>query len=337
VRTVLDYHLPRAFDELGGAQSRSRYGKDAVGIPVHHQRGDGDMRQVVAEVLEPAGDTRYAGGSGRSDRDIPARLDGLLADALSHKQIGVVEVLEELGEERITVGCYRLLNPCKNGARHTLWVIVRPQEVGRYTRDDHGFAHTPGTVFPQIACDLASSHGEAHQAEVAQLELGEQCVKVLCEGVVVVAGGRLARLAEASSVVGDDPETGTQEGRYLLLPGRTAQGVSVDQNNRGARAVILIVELEVARVLLSDCNVWHRVSPIYSMNRFVVARTGKADADYCGAYPNSTGCFDGRHQARGVAGDPLGEGIGRYQGIGVGLRSGYSSPAAIRKSRSTAP
>jgi hypothetical protein len=80
----------------------------------------------------------------------------------------------------------------------------------------------------------------------------------------------------------------------------------VDQDNRRPGAMIFIVKLEVSRVLLSNCNVRHCASPIYSMNRFVVAGTGNADADRCGAHPKPTGCLDERHEARGVAADPLG-------------------------------
>ena len=76
--------------------------------------------------------------------------------------------------------------------------------------------------------------------------LSDQLVKVLCERVVIVACGRLAGLAEASAVVGNDPVTRIQEDGNLLLPGSTAQGVSVDQNNRLARAMVFVIELDVA-------------------------------------------------------------------------------------------
>ena len=89
-------------------------------------------------------------------------------------------------------------------------------------------------------------------------------VKVLCEGVVVVARGRLAGFAEASAVVGDDPVTRIQQDGQLLLPGSTAQRVSVDQDNRFARAMVFVVKLHVARIFSSDRNVWHFESPFLS-------------------------------------------------------------------------
>jgi hypothetical protein len=79
-----------------------------------------------------------------------------------------------------------------------------------------------------------------------QLELGEQLVKVFCERVVVVACGRLAGLAEASAVVGNDSVTSIQENGDLLPPRSTAQRVSVDENNRLAQAVVFVVKVDVA-------------------------------------------------------------------------------------------
>ena len=79
-----------------------------------------------------------------------------------------------------------------------------------------------------------------------QLKLGDQLVKIFSERIVVVARGWLARLSEASAVVGNDSVTGVQEDGDLLLPGSTTQWVSVDENNRLARAVVFIVKLDVA-------------------------------------------------------------------------------------------
>ena len=58
VWAVLHDELARAFDELGGAESRSGDGKDAVGISVNHKRGYIDTGQILAEVFVPHSDTR---------------------------------------------------------------------------------------------------------------------------------------------------------------------------------------------------------------------------------------------------------------------------------------
>jgi hypothetical protein len=101
--------------------------------------------------------------------------------------------------------------PANTLASPALRVVGRLEQVRHYTRDDHGFARNLGTVISQVAFDLACSHGDADQNKIALIELGDQLVKVLCERVVVVACGWLAGLAEASSVLGDDPITSLQQ------------------------------------------------------------------------------------------------------------------------------
>lgn len=72
VWTVLHDQQAGALDELGGAQSRSRDGKNAVGISVNHQGGHIDVGQIPAEVLVPSWDTRQAGGGGGAGRYVLA-------------------------------------------------------------------------------------------------------------------------------------------------------------------------------------------------------------------------------------------------------------------------
>jgi hypothetical protein len=98
-------------------------------------------------------------------------------------------------------------------------------------------------------------------------------VEVLCERVVVVAGGWLAGLAEAPAVIGNDSVTSIQEDRDLLLPRSTAQRVPVDENDRLARAMVFVVKVDVARIFFSDCNVWHCFSLFsLAMNKFLIGR-----------------------------------------------------------------
>jgi len=130
--------------------------------------------------------------------------------------VGVVEILEELGEERIAVGGHRFLDPRKDTAIHALRVVGRLEQV-RGTPEMITALLTPLEPYFQVACHLASSHGETDQAEIMQLEVGDQLVKILCKRVVVVACAGLAGLSEASAVVSDDPVTLIQEDRYLLL------------------------------------------------------------------------------------------------------------------------
>src|SRR5262249_47880802 len=104
---------------------------------------------------------------------------------------------------------------------------------------------------------FAAAHGETNQREIAQLELGDELLQVLGEGVVIVAGGWLAGPAESAAIIGDDAVAGGQKRRHLLLPGSATEGTSVDEDNRDARAVVLIIEIDISGVFLSDRGVWH--------------------------------------------------------------------------------
>ena len=84
------------------------------------------------------------------------------------------------------------------------------------------------------------------------IQVVQQAVQVGGEGVVVVADDRLAGLAEAAPVVGDDPIAGLQQDRDLLVPGPAAERIAVDQHDRLAGAVVLVVDLDIGRVLPAD-------------------------------------------------------------------------------------
>jgi len=85
----------------------------------------------------------------------------------------------------------------------------------------------------------------AHQDRLAQVQVLQQRAEVGGEGVVVIAGGGLAGLAEPAPVVGDNPVPGVQQGRDLPVPGAAAERVPVDQHDGLAGAVILVVDLDV--------------------------------------------------------------------------------------------
>jgi AAA ATPase domain len=92
------------------------------------------------------------------------------------------------------------------------------------------------------------------------LALLQQGIEVGGEGVVVIPGCRLAGLAEPAPVVGDDPVPGRQQGRDLLVPGAAAERVAVDQHDRLAGAMILVVDLDGGVVFLADGDCGHEAS-----------------------------------------------------------------------------
>jgi hypothetical protein len=77
-------------------------------------------------------------------------------------------------------------------------------------------------------------------------------VEVGREGVVVVADGRLAGAAEAATVVADHAVTRREELALLSLPRVPVQGIPVDQHDRIAAAVVLVVDLDRGSVLASN-------------------------------------------------------------------------------------
>jgi hypothetical protein len=98
---------------------------------------------------------------------------------------------------------------------------------------------------------VAGQHG------VAQVEVFQQDLQVGGKGVVAIPRRWLAGLSEAAPVVGDDPVSGFQQDRNLLVPGAAAKRVAVDQHYGLAGAVVLVVHLDVGAVLSSDFDKWH--------------------------------------------------------------------------------
>jgi hypothetical protein len=80
--------------------------------------------------------------------------------------------------------------------------------------------------------------------------MADDRVEVGGERVVVVAARRLARLAEAATVVRDDALPRGEERRGLLFPRRAVQWVAVDQDDGVALAVVFVIEMDIGGVLL---------------------------------------------------------------------------------------
>src|ERR1700680_3576643 len=72
------------------------------------------------------------------------------------------------------------------------------------------------------------------------------------ERVVVIADGRLAGAAKATAVVGDDTISIDEQVPLLPFPRVAIQRIAMDQNDRLAAPVILVVNIDRAIVLGSD-------------------------------------------------------------------------------------
>ena len=89
---------------IGDQRRQPRGGRvereDPVLGAVHDEHGDVDLRQVSAEVGQPGVDARVGRERGRAGGDVEARLPGTVADAAAAEDIDVVEVVEEVLEDR---------------------------------------------------------------------------------------------------------------------------------------------------------------------------------------------------------------------------------------------
>ena len=101
----------------------------------------------------------------------------------------------------------------------------------------------------------------ADQSDIGQIEFGQQGIEVGGERVVVVAVSGLAGFPESAPVVGDDPGARPQQGRNLLVPGAAAERVAVNQDDRSAVAVVLVIQIDVFGILLSDGYMRHGSLP----------------------------------------------------------------------------
>ncbi len=150
--------------------------------------------------------------------------------------------------------------PVEQALRHPVGVVAGLQQERRDRRHQHAFGHPGRAVGSQVAGDLPGAHRVPDQHRLPQVQVVQQAVQVGGEGVVVVADDRLAGLAEAAAVIGDDPVAGLQQDRDLLVPGPAAERIPVDQHDRLARAVVLVVDLDIGGVLPTDGDFGHERS-----------------------------------------------------------------------------
>jgi hypothetical protein len=234
--------------------------QDPVGAAVHDQHRDVDLWQVGPEVGMPR---RHAGdgpGRGCADRRVPGVPDGFGADPAAERLIEVIEVLVPLGEVGEPVGGQRRLDLIENLLRDAVGRLGSLQQVRRDAGHDSGPADPLGAVAAQVAGDLTAAHRMPGYVEAMQVERGHERVQIGGEVVVVIAGGGLAGFAEPAPVIGDDPVPIGDQGPFLPLPGPAAQREAVDEHDRPARAVILVVQLDRRRILPAGGHKRHHSS-----------------------------------------------------------------------------
>ena len=136
-------------------------------------------------------------------------------------------------------------------------VVGRLQQEWRDRAQQGRLAHPRRAVRGQIARHLAGAHREADQDDVGQIEVLEQRVQVGRERVVVVTHRWLARATEPAAVIADTAITGGKQLALLALPRVAVERVAVDQHDRLAAAVVLVVNLDRSVVLGSNSDARH--------------------------------------------------------------------------------
>ena len=224
---------------------------------MNHQSGHIDVLQILAKILQPSRNAGQAGCRGCTGSDVPTGAHHILADALTQKQIRVVEVFEEIGEKCVSICGHGLFDSLENAGVDALRVIGGFEQKRRHGADEDGLADSLRAVFAEVARNFAATHRESHKREILELQLRNQFSEVRGERVVVVALSRLTGFAEASAVIGDHPVSRIQQHRHLLFPGGAAQRISVNQYDGLTGTMVFIIDVEVSSVFFPDGDVWH--------------------------------------------------------------------------------
>jgi hypothetical protein len=101
--------------------------------------------------------------------------------------------------------------------------------------------------------DLAGAHREPGEYDVlTEREMIEQRLQIGRERVVVITARGLAGLAEPPAVIADAAISVLEQHPLLALPGVAVERISVDQDDRLAGAMVVVVDLNVSTVFASD-------------------------------------------------------------------------------------
>ena len=140
----------------------------------------------------------------------------------------------------------------ENAAVNPVRVVAGSEQEWRQGRQQGRAPDAPGAIHGQVTGHFAGPHREAHQRHIVQVELGEQHIEVSGQRVAVIPDTRPARVAEAAPVVGDDTVPGVQQGRLLLLPRMAIKQVTVNQHDRSARTMVLVVNPDSLGILMAN-------------------------------------------------------------------------------------
>src|SRR4029077_3354164 len=118
MRPILHHEQTGSLDELSRPLPRCSNRQNPVCVSVNDQGGYVDALEILAEVFMPGWNTSKTRRGRGAGCNVPASLDRLFADALSQKEVCVVEILEKLGEERVAICDDGFLNAIEDSAIH---------------------------------------------------------------------------------------------------------------------------------------------------------------------------------------------------------------------------
>ncbi|EGJ73767.1 putative bromoperoxidase [Streptomyces sp. Tu6071] len=233
-----------AGDELGRLLAGGLERDDLVVVAVHDEGGDVELLEILVEVGPREGvDAGHPALDGLVHGHEPERvlvaLGDLVALAVGAEEAdrGVAPELRALGEDAV-------LDVVEDALGDALGVVGALEHERRDRREQDGRVNALGAVAADVAGEFAAAHRVRDERDVTQVELRDEVVQVVGEGVEVVAVEDRRRAAVAAPVVRDAPVAGVGDRLELVLPGVTAQRPPVDEDDRAALAPVLVEDLD---------------------------------------------------------------------------------------------
>src|SRR5215510_3784966 len=94
----------------------------------------------------------------------------------------------------------------------------------------------------EIPCHHTTAQGPTGQCEVIQVEALDEYRQIIGERIELIALTRMIRPSTTPLIVDDAMYAARDERRYLILPHRSADGPSVNEEDRLSRSPIRIMQ-----------------------------------------------------------------------------------------------
>ncbi len=208
-----------------------------------HQGRHVDLGHVRTEVgFREGGDAVDRALERSQQGDVEGLGENAFGDLLA--LVGAIEHRGEVSQELGTVLQQTAADTVENALVDALGEVrLLPEQRGDGA-EQRQLADPCRTVARQVAGDIATAHGEAHQGDVAQIQVLDQLLDVVGEGVVVIAIPRLAGAPEAAPVEGDGAVAVAGQMMHLVVPHVGVQWPAVAEQHGLAAAPVLEIDLD---------------------------------------------------------------------------------------------